>query len=279
MKHPMLRCVPEHGQHLHRSLSCLIHLSVCEPVLFFPNVFVSQACGFVKSASPGKRERRFYTKRQHKSNGATMHHWDGPRTGKDLPLANVIPVERCSETSCVWAKANTVLSPEWLLFSLHFSSLPSLSMSKRTLVWHRVTVLTILPSPSAGRGGLSRSSVGVVGGSARPQPTHPPAPPAKVTPVTTGCFFPCGRTTACHRAACASTTRPRASSTPSQSSSHLRLRAARRARRWWTTRSSAASVRKPVAREKEMTGGVRVSFVFLLLQTDLHYCWRISFSL
>lgn len=110
MKHPMLRCVPEH-----RSLSCPIHLSVCEPVLFFPNVFVSQACGFVKSASPGKRERRFYTKRQHKSNGATMHRWDGPRTGKDLPLANVIPVERCSETTQSFLQND---SPNHALLSL-----------------------------------------------------------------------------------------------------------------------------------------------------------------
>lgn len=139
--------------------------------------------------------------------------------------------------------------------------------------------LTRLLTSSAGQDGPSKSLAGVVGGSAQPRPTHPPAPPARVTLVTTGCFFPCGRMTTCHRAACASTTRPRALSTPSRSSSHRHLRAAKHGRKWWTTHNSAASVRKPVAREKEMTGGVRVSFVFLLTHTALHYCCRMNFSL
>lgn len=126
------------------------------------------------------------------------------------------------------------------------------------------TVLIRLLTSSTGQGGPSKSLVAVVGGSAQPRPTHPLAPPARVTLVMTGCFFRCGRMMTCHRAAYASTTRPRALSTPSQSFSHRHLRAARQGRKWWTTHSSAASVKKPVVREKEMTGGVRISFVFLL---------------
>lgn len=126
----------------------------------------------------------------------------------------------------------------------------------------RVT-LTLTLLSSAGRGGPLRSWEGAVGGSARPQQTLPPAPPAKVTPETTGCFFPCGRTATCHTAACASTTRPRASSTPSQSSSRHLPRAARHGRKWWTTHSSAASERKPVAKAKEMTEVGKISLFFL----------------
>lgn len=126
------------------------------------------------------------------------------------------------------------------------------------------TVLTRLLT-STGRVGLSRSWAGVVGGSDQTQPTHLPAHPARVTPVMTDCFFPCVRMMTCHRAACASTTRPRASSTPSRSSSRPRLKAARHGRKWWTTRSSAAFERKPVAKGKEMTEGVRIRCVFLLM--------------
>lgn len=199
------------------------HLGVCELVLLTPSL---QACGFVKSANPGKRERGFYTKRQHKSNGATTRRWGGPRTGRRERLTGS-HVNISSHRIC----------------PTHVSAL----------------VLNGPLSFSSGRAVPSRSWAGVAGESARPRPTPPPAPPARVTPATTGCFFRCGTTATCRRTACASTTRPRASSTPSRSSSRRHPRDARRGRKWWTTRSSAASERRPVAKEKEM---IEVSFSF-----------------
>lgn len=41
-----------------------------------------QACGFVRSASRGKGRSSSYTRRRHKSNGATTPHWGGRRTGE-----------------------------------------------------------------------------------------------------------------------------------------------------------------------------------------------------
>lgn len=67
----------------HQKVVLYLIKSALKPVLSVNTLFLfpSQACGFVKFANPGKRERSFYMKRQHKSNGATMHHWDGLRTG------------------------------------------------------------------------------------------------------------------------------------------------------------------------------------------------------
>lgn len=129
----------------------------------------SQACGFVKSANPGKRGRSFCMKRQHKSSGATVLHWDGPRTGRERP-----PASGCATTCRMCA------------------------------------LLTCFDSSCAGLGGPSKSWPSAAGGSVQPQPTLPPARPARVTPATTGCSSHSGTTTTCPRAACASTTRPRA---------------------------------------------------------------------
>lgn len=195
-------------------------------------------------------------KRQHKSNGATTPRWDGPRTGKEAPSANgvvfsVSPVE--SQQRYANHRLSAFTAASLLTHLKHPRDLP-------------------MPS-STGRGGPSKSWAGVVGGSARPRPTRPRARPVRVTPVTTGCSSRCGTTTTCHRAACASTTRPRASSTPSQSSSRPRPRAVRHGRKWWTTRSSAASGRKLIAKEKETTGGVRTDGFFSLSVTILLRGW------
>lgn len=61
--------------------STSVHLSLCS--LSSSSSSSSQACGFVKSANPGKRGRSFCMKRQHKSKGATALRWDGPRTGTE----------------------------------------------------------------------------------------------------------------------------------------------------------------------------------------------------
>lgn len=191
-------------------------------------------------------------KRQHKSNGATTPRWDGPRTGKEAPSANgvvfsVIPVESQQR----YANCRLLL--------LHPLSPDTFKIPPRPP--DDFTRLSLLAS-SAGRGGPSKSWAGVVGGSAQPRPTRPRARPVRVTPATTGCSSRCGMTTTCHRAACASTTRPRGSSTPSPSSSRPRQRAVRHGRKWWTTRSSAASGRKLIAKEKETTEGVRTAFFY-----------------
>lgn len=131
-----------------------------------------------------------------------------------------------------------------------------------------VKILTTpLTFPRTGRGGPSRSWVAAVGGSAPPQPTLPPAPPARVTPATTGCFFRCAETTTSRTAACTSTTRPRASSTPSQSSSRRHPKAGKHATRLWITPSSAAFERKLAAKGRATTGAVRICFSLVFSRT------------
>lgn len=173
-------------------------------------------------------------KRQHKSKGATVLLWGGPRTGTETPEANGVLLYISSVTNC-----------------------------------HIFALLTCFRPSSVGLGGPSKSWLCAAGGSVQHQPTLPPARPVRVTPATTGCCFHNGTTTTCPRAACALTAKPRVWLTPSQSSSRRHPRAARLGKKLWTIPSSAGFERKPIAKEKETTGEVRADrFLKLCILQD-----------